>query len=680
MAIHLSQKTKLAAATFVLMSASVFSQISESFESGLPTAYGNTTSYNLSSGVWTGEANAVIRGNMGVKSGQYSLQLRSQTNANVVSPTITSGVSTVTFYASASTTSNGLQVNYSTDNGATWIPATGSPFTNLTIGNTTLQYTATINSASPNIKIQFRRTAATIYIDDIVINPYSTAITWNGTAWSNGSGPTANDDAVIAGNYSGAAFSAKNITVNSGSTLTVNSSLSVQNITNNGAIVIADGGNLLQGANATYSGTGTFKLQRNTQTAAGKYAMWSSPVAGGNLYGIYGASQPQYVTAYDTPNDQYTILANPANPVSGQGYAVLAPAGPAAVEFNGTPNNGTVSLPLAMGGVGNYNLIGNPYPSALDMEAFYYTNTSNVNSTAWFWDNNTTAQGSTTDNQGYATFNMNTSTWVAAPNTGTTPSGTVIAPGQAFLVEAAKAGNVTFDNTQRVAQSGLNFNKKNAGDKIWLRLSNASNNIKYSQAITFLPNGTVGVDATDSKQLNNGGQYNFYSLIGSEKMVINGMPSFMPSHKINLGATLGAAGSYNISLTDKEGRFSTGTPVYLLDKVSGNVVDLQTQDYTFTENAGEITGRFEIVFDNKMLSVAGTDAVREQIRIAKDGDHFVVSSAENIESVSVFTAAGEQVISAKPSATTYRFAIPASGVYFVNVKNATTTKSTKIIK
>ena len=146
-------------------------QISESFESGLPTAYSATTTYTLGSGSWTGQANGVIRSTTGVQTGAYSCQLRSQTGAQITTPNITSTVGSVTFYGSSSTTSGSIQVNYSTDGGLTWTPATGSPFT-LTTGAGVLK-TAVINSASPNILVQFYRTAATVYIDDININTYS---------------------------------------------------------------------------------------------------------------------------------------------------------------------------------------------------------------------------------------------------------------------------------------------------------------------------------------------------------------------------------------------------------------------------------------------------------------------------------------------------------------------------
>lgn len=146
-------------------------QLSEGFESGLPTAYTASTTYTLSSGTWSGQANGVIRGTTGVKSGSYSLQLRSQTGAMVISPNITTGVGTVSFWGSSSTIGGSVQVNFSTDGGLTWTPASGSPFS-LTTGAPVLK-TATINDSSPNILVQFYRTASTVYIDDVITTIYT---------------------------------------------------------------------------------------------------------------------------------------------------------------------------------------------------------------------------------------------------------------------------------------------------------------------------------------------------------------------------------------------------------------------------------------------------------------------------------------------------------------------------
>ena len=141
-------------------------QINEGFESGLPTSYTATTTYTLGSGTWTGQANGVIRGTLGVHTGSYSLQLRPQTASQVTTPNITVGVSTISFWASSSTAGGSLQVNISTDGGFSFTGVTGSPFS---LNTTVTPFIATVNNLSPNILIQFYRTASTVYIDDVAI-------------------------------------------------------------------------------------------------------------------------------------------------------------------------------------------------------------------------------------------------------------------------------------------------------------------------------------------------------------------------------------------------------------------------------------------------------------------------------------------------------------------------------
>jgi hypothetical protein len=180
----------------LMLSSFSWSQITEGFESGMPTAYTGTTSYVLGSGTWAGQANGVIRGTTGVKSGLYSCQLRSQTGAMIVMPNVTTGVGTVTFWGSASTSAGSVQVNYSTDGGLTWTAASGSPFS-LTTGAPVLK-TATINDSSPNILVQFYRTAVTVYIDDVSTTVYTNSemnVQGNATSITDGDGiPTTTDN------------------------------------------------------------------------------------------------------------------------------------------------------------------------------------------------------------------------------------------------------------------------------------------------------------------------------------------------------------------------------------------------------------------------------------------------------------------------------------------------------
>ena len=140
--------------------------LAEGFETGMPTSYA-TGDYSLGSGTWSFVN--VIRGTTKY-AGSYSCQIRSSTGAQAQTPALAGGVGTISFWVYSSTSTGGLQVNLSTDGGANWTPAAGSPFTGL--GSSWAQKQITVDNASVN-KVQFYRTAATISLDEVSITSYA---------------------------------------------------------------------------------------------------------------------------------------------------------------------------------------------------------------------------------------------------------------------------------------------------------------------------------------------------------------------------------------------------------------------------------------------------------------------------------------------------------------------------
>lgn len=147
----------------LLIGVNGWGQISESFESGLPTSYNDGT-YTLSSGDWVLTNCKQITS--GVQTGTYAAAIGSTTGSNIITPPLVGGVGTLTLYASASSTGN-FQVNISTD-GTTF--NTFTSFTGLT--SSVSIYSIVLNN--PNIiKIQIKRTSGVIYIDDFSTTVYS---------------------------------------------------------------------------------------------------------------------------------------------------------------------------------------------------------------------------------------------------------------------------------------------------------------------------------------------------------------------------------------------------------------------------------------------------------------------------------------------------------------------------
>jgi len=509
--------------------------------------------------------------------------------------------------------------------------------------------------------------------------------TWNGSSWDNGT-PSSSTDAVIAGNYNvSTSFTANNLTVNTGNTLTITNGTTVTatNVTNNGSIVVDDGGNFIQSAGGTYANSGNFTVNKNTTSVANKYVFWASPIVSQNMYGIH-TSVPQYVMTYDTTTDYYSTLSNPATSTPGVGYSVKMPTASAVATFGGTskvPNNGDVAVTLST--VGNtYNLVGNPYPSNLNLNTFYNNGGNNVGSTFWFWDNTsnsvTTQTGNTTTNVGYATYNAaGSGTWTEAPSSSASHSGNAAAIGQGFIVEATGA-TATFTNAMRVSATGNTFNKLNGNDsgKFWLKLATPYGS-HTTLAVNYEAGALNGYDKYDSRAMGTGSDA-FYSTVGSEKLVIQGKSPFTIDDVVLLGNKHFEAGNFVISLTKKEGFFNNGQAIYLHDKDLGTYTNLQSGNYSFSANAGEFANRFEIVY--KLGALSTQEIEKGTFEVYRDGEGFVARNSKNIEKLEVFDASGRKVIELKPNASSVNFRLEAKGMYVLRAISAGKEYTEKLIK
>lgn len=580
---------------------------------------------------------------------------------------------------------------------------------NTSSGSNNITVDLSAYSSNPTVYVRFRREQGNTSpwrIDNVQVfcaTPIA-GTTWTNSGWSNGT-PSATVDAIISSNYSGSGFVAQNLTIDPTYTLTINNNETVTagNVMNNGNIIVNDGGNFVQTTGGVYtSGTGaSFITNRNSASVGGKYVFWSSPVANQNLYTAYSngssATAPTYVMTYDTATNLYPNVTNDnANFTNnaGKGYSVKVPANNATVAFGGgsqIPNNGTVNVALAgtSGGINNFNLIGNPYPSNIDLNAFYSANQSLLNSTFWFWDNTTgnvtTQTGNTSVNVGYATVNAADpagNTWVEAPGTQTynntvlNATENIAKVGQGFIVKALDAGNVSFTNAMRSSSVGGTLNKNASSGKFWIKLTTSYGNT-VTQAITYSQGASDVYDVYDSKAMGMGSDA-FYSLVGAEKLVIQGKSTFHIDDVVQLGNKHFENGNFTISLSHKEGLFANGQDIYLHDKQTATYTNLQSGAYNFSANAGDFTNRFEIVYKLNVLSTNETE--KGTFEVYRDGEDFVVRNNKNIQSVEVFDAAGRKVQQVTSNSKSVTVKVQAKGLYILKAISEGKEYTQKIIK
>ncbi|MUP45447.1 T9SS type A sorting domain-containing protein [Gramella sp. BOM4] len=143
------------------------------------------------------------------------------------------------------------------------------------------------------------------------------------------------------------------------------------------------------------------------------------------------------------------IEEKPVNPGSAQTY-----------DFRGLPNDGKIEIVIAKD---QMLLVGNPYPSALNLDKFLFENKSSTG-IAYFWDSKPggTSHYLADYEGGYGTYSPGAGLYVPAifrkyPGGETGETGAYIgrkyAPvGQGFLIMGKSDGTISFENSQRIYQ------------------------------------------------------------------------------------------------------------------------------------------------------------------------------------------------------------------------------------
>ncbi|WP_307424263.1 GEVED domain-containing protein [Chryseobacterium sp. MDT2-18] len=506
----------------------------------------------------------------------------------------------------------------------------------------------------------------------------------------------------------GAPGLAKNITVQTGGSLTINpnQSLTVTNeiINNAGAadFVVASDASLIQSNDAAVN-SGSITVKRNANMKRLDYTYWASPVAGQNLKNFSPGTLNNRFLTYNESNDLFDVIDPLSNSFAdnGKGYAIRAfnTYGTASQVFGGhfvgIPNNGLKGIALNFTDAAHgYNLIGNPYSSNLNFYSLYANNSTLIYNTAYFWTNinpNPEMQGSGYPGTGF--FNnyavLNGTGGVSATISSSAVNGSdipneFIKVGQGFIVKAKAAGVLNFKNAVRTANNTGHFFNKNAEnpvDRYWLSLTTPLN-VVTTQLIGYKAEATNGFELDYDAPLFILGADAFYSLLGEEKLAIQGKGPFVVTDVVPLGASHYEAGNYTISLGNKEGIFASGQKIYLKDSQTGTLTDLTEGSYIFTAARGITEGRFAMVYVPQV--VLATDAASDdELVVYREGNDFVVkASAKKITSIEVFDPSGRLIYTLKGNGL--RVVVPAeklpNSIYILKISQNGTVTSRKILK
>lgn len=354
--------------------------------------------------------------------------------------------------------------------------------------------------------------------------------------------------------------------------------------------------------------------------------------------------------------------------------------------FVGTPNNGDISIPISRGSYtsattyqicatctpatnldDNWNLVGNPYPSAIDANDFMASNT-NIDGYIKLWTHNTLPDSAIADPfyEGFV-YNYTIADYITYNHLGTLPSPDgfdgYIAAGQGFFVSMLDGGPATqnlnftnalrsntYDNGQfyRNTNNSVTSNEKH---HIWLDIVNTTNNSSMTALIGYADGASNSRDRLFDAETDNKISLNLFSLIDDVKFAIQGRQTpFDDNDVVPLGFRTPSNGIYSIGIKSIDGLFETTAQAIFLHDLELNIIhDLRSMPYSFQANEGTNNNRFNLIFKNT-LSENTTELNDNSVWVSSSTGLTVHSSIENITSIKVFDILG-RVLSNKEKVT-----------------------------
>lgn len=460
-------------------------------------------------------------------------------------------------------------------------------------------------------------------------------------------------------------------------------------VSTNGVALFENNAQLMQ--SATSSNSGSISMQRNATipvSTFNQYAYWSSPVIGQNFKDIFPGNPTSVLYHTENNNKFYT---SSGVYIAGRALAVRNPiiatvsSSTLTASMKGTPYNADLDYPLNYtDAVHGYNLVGNPYPSNLNLNDLY-THSTNIESTFLFWDNTSNIQqtqlGDSYQGYSYAKYNAATGTGAGIPapgngapasNNSKTPNN-ILKVGQGFMVRAKGLGSsVSFKHADRItSQTSAQFYGKEGvplvDDRYVLEFVTPSA-LVFSNAVVYFQNGNNDFAADDTNVETNVSEA-LFTFAENEKVVINGRNSFANDDNIRVGSRHFTTGLYEIRLGTKEGVFANGQNIYLKDKQAGVLTNLSEGNYRFAANAGESTGRFEIIYLPETVLVTD-NRNKDELVVYRDGDQFIVQSPKSLATVEVYDMTGKLIteLKAQNKQAILEAATLIKGIYLLRIK------------
>ena len=484
----------------------------------------------------------------------------------------------------------------------------------------------------------------------------------NASNWSLGFVPTVNTSVSIPntmtvniGPGSATAALANTLTIDSGSSLTTasNSSINVLgNVTNNGTLIMQSSSSSSSALMAdSSSGSGTYKYEKYIAAFDDTNDLISAPFTGEVFSNLISNNSS---VIYTNPNDNTQYLFGPFDNNSGEyliydsdtdgaetmsvakGFKVGAVSGGANLVFTGAFQTANQTADIDVGSdatFNKWNLIGNPFPSYLDLSHFFNDNYLKFDSSyaaLYAYD------GDASDGSIWTIYNASNF------------SGVKIAPGQAFFIAADGSESLSFDTDMQTVSGGDDFlsrSTKQPDSHIKLIMSRGD---QIAQTDVYLnSSASNGIDVGYDAGLfaNSTSDFDLYSALAdssspSLKLAIQAISTDI-SQTINipLGVVLDQGTNYSITIDDPS--LLESVNVYLKDYETGALSLLNNGSYNFEVSSSlEGTSRFELRLTNSTLSNETLFALSNFKAINQDDTVLFVGDFQKNDQIKIFDMLG----------------------------------------
>ncbi len=494
--------------------------------------------------------------------------------------------------------------------------------------------------------------------------------------------------------------SGSSVVVPIGATLNVSGDLNMYSVSNSYSGLIAEG---------TVFVFGTTKYHRYTNAQTNGNDLIAPPLSGqswtsfltsdaSNNEGLIFNNGVDPITTYlfgpfeKGTIDDYVLYNDNSSEllVSGKGYrsGTNTISGDALI-FTGSILTGSVNSAIVnetIGGFSEWNLIGNPYPAYIDVNAFLYHvgTVSGVTNLSLLGEPTAAVYGYDADNR-----DVSGSVWT---HTNFVEGPALIAPGQGFFVSSKNlSANLEFTPDMQVIGASDDFIQgRSANTTDFMKLVATTDSNSYSTSIYFHKEGSTGLDIGYDAAIfgRTVPEFSLYShLVADNEGIPMVIQTLNTDDKTNVIVPLGLNVNQGEQVTISLGDYNIPdtVSVYLEDNANNSFTRLNTTDYVLTTNATlNGTGRFYLHFATEALLIVehnfkGLNIYTNQVERSIIIEGGLINKTDAI----VFDVQGREVLRHDLNPLVNKNVIDAntlnSGVYVITLKDGSRQYAQKLI-